>query len=286
MPEASDPEKFKANLAAIRKLELQTLSEYRGQQAKAAEEPHMPAYGSDQMVFSNNFQEVMQFVFNHTTFDAGNAMDQAALAALAKVGVAPGKEFDANTVPEVDGKRLAAVAAKIAARQDEIWNNPKEAAPYLEKTFLPKGHMDLDAMVLQSVVGPLGQPAYEAMYPGIATADGQPMNAQHDYVIRMAKDGLPPAIAFWSLTLYDTEQGFFIPNKENKYSVGENAGMKLDDSGGIAIYIAAEQPQGVPAENWLPITRGDLGIDVIMRVYQPDLKKMKTWKAPKAEMIN
>jgi hypothetical protein len=41
----------------------------------------------------------------------------------------------------------------------------------------------------------------------------------------------------------------------------------------------------VPAENWLPITRKDLELDLIMRVYQPDLKKMKTWKEPKAEML-
>ena len=88
-----------------------------------------------------------------------------------------------------------------------------------------------------------------------------------------------------SATLHDTEQGYFIPNKEKKYSVGENAGMKLDDSGGISIYIAAEQTAGVPKENWLPVNREDLGIDVILRVYQPDLEKMKTWKAPMAELI-
>jgi len=41
----------------------------------------------------------------------------------------------------------------------------------------------------------------------------------------------------------------------------------------------------VPAANWLPITRGDLGLNIIMRVYQPDLQKMKTWKAPKAEKV-
>jgi hypothetical protein len=145
--------------------------------------------------------------------------------------------------------------------------------------------MDIDTMVLQSVVGPIGQPAGQAMYPGIATSDGKPMNAQHDYVIRMTKAELPPAIAFWSATLYDTKQGFFIPNKEKKYSVGLNGGMKLDASGGIEIHIAASQPKGVPAENWLPINRKDLGIGVIMRVYQPDLEKMKTWKAPMAEMI-
>ena len=61
--------------------------------------------------------------------------------------------------------------------------------------------------------------------------------------------------------------------------------MKLDDSGGISIYIAAEQPAGVPKENWLPVNREDLGGDVILRVYQPDLEKMKNWKAPMAELI-
>ncbi len=61
--------------------------------------------------------------------------------------------------------------------------------------------------------------------------------------------------------------------------------MKLNARGGIEIHIAAKQPRGVPAENWLPITRSDLDLDVIMRVYQPDLKKMKTWKAPKAELV-
>lgn len=61
--------------------------------------------------------------------------------------------------------------------------------------------------------------------------------------------------------------------------------MKLDEDGGIAIYIAAEKPEGVPEENWLPINRGDENLDIIMRVYQPDLEKMKTWQAPKAEKL-
>jgi hypothetical protein len=61
--------------------------------------------------------------------------------------------------------------------------------------------------------------------------------------------------------------------------------MKLNADGGIEIHIAAEQPAGVPAENWLPINREDLGIDLMMRVYVPDLDKYKTWVAPKAEMV-
>ncbi len=109
------------------------------------------------------------------------------------------------------------------------------------------------------------------------------MNAMHDYVIRMDAKSLPPANAFWSLTLSDTENGFFIPNDSRKYSVGENAGMKLNAEGGIDIHVAAKKPDGVPPENWLPVNRGDYGIDLIMRIYAPDLGRYKTWSPPRAE---
>ncbi len=111
------------------------------------------------------------------------------------------------------------------------------------------------------------------------------MNAMHDYVIRMSKAQMPPAKAFWSITLYDTENGFFIPNDRKKYSVGLNAGMKPDPEGGIDIYIAAERPEGVPLENWLPINRKDQDLDAIMRLYVPDLNALKNWKPPVAHML-
>lgn len=49
--------------------------------------------------------------------------------------------------------------------------------------------------------------------------------------------------------------------------------------------IAAEQPEDVPKENWLPINRGDYEIDIIMRLYAPDLERFKTWSPPKAKRI-
>jgi hypothetical protein len=285
MPEANDPAKLKANMAAIKKVKLQTLSEFQGKPAKPVVKTVFPPYAGAFSIFGTDFLPVMQLVFNHTTFDPKNDMDQAALKALKTVGVKPGKQYDAAKAPALDGKQLEATAEQTAKQEVAIWSDPKEAAPFLTKLFQPKGRMAIDTMVLQSCVGPIGQPADQAMYPGVGTSDGKPMNAQYDYVIRMTKAELPPAIAFWSATLYDAKQGFFIPNKENKYSVGQNAGMKLNASGGIEIHIAAEQPKGVPAENWLPITRSDLELDIIMRIYQPDLEKMKTWKAPMAELV-
>jgi hypothetical protein len=286
MPEADDPDRFKENMAAIKRVRLETLSEHQGKPAEPAEKVDFPAYGADSDVFANNFLEVMQFVFNHTTFDPNDEMDQKALAAMKPLGIEPGKQYDADEAAEIDAKLFAEVAAQVGKKRLAIWNDPEKAKPYQAKLFQPKGHMDIDTMVLQSCVGPLGQPADQSIYPGVSTSDGKPMNAQNDYVVRMSKDELPPAIAFWSLTLYDAKQGFFIPNEQKKYSVGENAGMKLDDSGGIEVHVAAQQPMGVPKENWLPINREDLELDIILRVYQPDVKKTKNWQAPRAKNVD
>jgi hypothetical protein len=240
---------------------------------------------TDLDVFQNNLLEVMQFVFNHTTFDPNNAMDQAVLAAYKPLGIEPGKVYDSARVATIDGARFRAAAERIQRRWLEGMADPQQQERLGPLMFQPKGVTDQETMLAVSIIGPIGVPQEEAVYPAVATADGAPMNALHDYVVRMSKDELPPAGAFWSLTLYDLDQGFFIPNDRKKYSVGENAGMKLNADGGIAIYVAATQPAGVPAENWLPIERKDMGLNLILRIYVPDLEKMQTWTPPVAERI-
>ena len=49
--------------------------------------------------------------------------------------------------------------------------------------------------------------------------------------------------------------------------------------------VTAEIPAGVPEENWLPINRKDEDLSVNLRIYVPDEEKMKTWKAPSAELV-
>jgi len=286
MPHGNDPKRFKRILAQMQSVKLVTLSEYQGGMAKPIDDIEFPPVGkTDADVFENNLLEVMQFVFNHTTFGSGNELDRALLAAFKPLGVEPGTQFDKNKVARIDGKRFRKTAERIQKAEFARAQDPAVTKAHGTKLFQPKGKIPLDLLVLQSVIGPIGLPATEAVYPPVVSKDGQPMNAQHDYVVRMAKDELPPAGAFWSLTLYDMRNGFFIPNDRKKYSVGENAGMKLNKDGGIEIYVAAEKPEGVPAENWLPINRKDENMDIVLRVYVPDLEKMKTWTPPKAEML-
>ena len=149
----------------------------------------------------------------------------------------------------------------------------------------PKGETDAETVLAMSILGPIGMPQEEAVYPLVTTVDGESMNALHDYVVRMSADEMPPAGAFWSVTLYDEQNGFFIPNDRKKYSVGLNGGMELDEDGGIEIWIAAEPPEGVPEQNWLPIPREDLALNLVMRLYEPDLATYETWTLPVAERV-
>ncbi|MEB3290268.1 MAG: DUF1214 domain-containing protein [Leptolyngbya sp.] len=283
-PMAVDPDRMKNNLDAMQTQKLMTLSEYQGKPKLPTSPVEFPTFGLDQTVFKNNFLEVIQFVFNQATFDANDAMDQAVLEIMKPLGIEPGKAFDPQAVAQLDGEQVARVAKGVYEDSVKVWNDPN-GNPYLTQCFQPKGQMTLEPMVLQSCMGPVGQPYDQAQYPGVGTADGQPIRSTEHYVIRMTKDQLPPAHAFWSITMYDATNIFFIPNANNKYSVGENGGMKLDENGGIEIHIAPTQPEGVPAENWLPSGEVDQNLVLFMRVYAPDVEAMKTYKAPKVEKV-
>jgi hypothetical protein len=283
-PMAVEPERMQKNLDAMQTQKLMTLAEYQGKPKLPTSPVEFPAFGKDQDVFKNNFLEVMQFVFNCTTFDENDAMDRDVLNIMKPLGIEPGKTFEPQNVAQLDGDRVAKIAKQVYDDALKTWNDPN-GNPYLTQCFQPKGHMTLEPMVLQSCAGPIGQPYDQAQYPGVGTVDGQPINSKDHYVIRMTKDQLPPAKAFWSITLYDADNILFIPNANNKYSVGENGGMKLNESGGIEIHIAPTQPAGVPAENWLPSGEVDQNLVLFLRVYAPDVESMETYQAPKVEKV-
>ncbi len=286
MPHASEPERFRRIIEQKQSITATPLSEYRGMTATASEPAEFPAVGqTDVDTFAGNLLEVMQFVMNHTTFHSDHEDDRELLSIYEPLGVAPGREYHAETTAELDADRLRATAEQVRGTWLDSMNDASVQQNMQPFMFQPKGQSNLQTILAVSVIGPIGLPREEAMYPAIGTETGEPMNALHDYVVRMTAEEMPPAKAFWSLTLYDLDNGFFIPNERKKYSVGENAGMVLDEQGGIAIYIAAEKPEGVPEENWLPIERADLDLSAIMRVYVPDLEEFANWTPPVAKQL-
>ena len=105
MPHAKDQERFKRIIGQMKDVKLVTLSELRGGKARPIDDIEFPAVGQrDADIFENNLLEVMQFVFNHTTFDPNNELDREILAAYKPLGIVPGQPYDAAKVAEIDGK--------------------------------------------------------------------------------------------------------------------------------------------------------------------------------------
>ena len=55
----------------------------------------------------------------------------------------------------------------------------------------------------------------------------------------------------------------------------------------MALFPGCEkQPEMSLSKDQMAFVRGDYAIDVIMRIYAPDLEKLKTWTPPKADMVD
>ncbi len=286
MPHSAEKERSEYIIAQMNQVKLFSLSEFFGKDSHQLEKPVFPDVGeTDVHIYTNNFLEVMQFVVNHTSFDEKNEMDNELLDALKPLGITPGNIFDPANAAQIETKQFGRIVNELRENYFAKAMDPATMERSGLNLFQIKGQISLDDMILQSVIGPIGLPADEAVYPALSTKNGEPMNALHDYVIHMSAGELPPAEAFWSMTLYDSANGFFIPNDHMKYSVGKNGGMKLNQKGGLSVYVAADLPDGVPPENWLPMNRQDENLDIILRIYVPDLKRFRSWSAPVVELI-
>jgi hypothetical protein len=150
MPESSAPAKHARILEQIKDLKVQTLSEYQGKSAPASSSKvQFPAYGAtDQDTYGTNLLEVMQFVFNHTTFYSGNELDQALLDAYKPLGVEPGNTYDGAKVTPIDGATFRQVSEEVKQANIAVLGDQRKAEEFLFRAFKPKGHMDLATLVI------------------------------------------------------------------------------------------------------------------------------------------
>lgn len=119
-----------------------------------------------------------------------------------------------------------------------------------------------------AMVGLGANQAEDAIYPlNYADADGQPLSGEKNYVLRFEKNELPPANAFWSVTMYDAD-GFQTANELNRFAISSWMPLKTDDDGSLTIYIQHKNPGADKEANWLPApASGVLGLT--MRLYAP-----------------
>ena len=68
----------------------------------------------------------------------------------------------------------------------------------------------------------------DAIYPfNLGDETGKPLDGANKYAIRFGKEEIPPADAFWSITLYDNE-GYQVANPLNRFAVSSWMPFKRD----------------------------------------------------------
>ena len=119
----------------------------------------------------------------------------------------------------------------------------------------------------------------DAIYPlNLADDTGQPLDGSNKYTLHFDKGAMPPAQAFWSVTLYDLD-GFQVANSINRFAVSSWMPFKTNPDGSLDLYFQNESPGKDLEANWLPAPTGPFNLT--MRLYAPNSDALTgKWNPP------
>lgn len=125
----------------------------------------------------------------------------------------------------------------------------------------------------------------DAVYPvAFVDGEGKPLHGNNEYVLHFAKGQLPPANAFWSITMYDKD-GFQVPNALNRFAIGSYDKLVTNADGSLDIFLQADSPGEGKEANWLPAPEGEF--QPTMRIYSPRPEVLDgRWTPPPITRVN
>ena len=110
-------------------------------------------------------------------------------------------------------------------------------------------------------------------------SDGAPLNGTSRYVLHFNANALPPADAFWSLTLLSQPDRTLAANAMERVSIGDRTkGVVRNKDGSLDIIIEHGEPvEGVA--NWLPAPTAPFLL--VLRVREPQSSVYeRSWQPP------
>ncbi len=209
-------------------------------------------------------------------------------ARFAKIGVEAGKPFPVDKLtPEQKTRLEMAVRNGLAKIKHEIETVGRNENGWRVTTQgfgtrqMLGGNWTLRAAA--AMAGIYGNDAQEALYPLLATAsDGKkPDCSKNRYTLTFPAGQLPPANAFWSVTMYDGKTQLLVANPINRYLINSPMlpGLNKNPDGSVTLYIQNAPPGPNKEANWLPAPGGP--IYVVMRIYWPKEAALSgAWKPP------
>ena len=215
------------------------------------------------------------------------AADAPALASFAKIGLVPGKDFDASKLNADFVSRIPQAGFDRIMLQFKVNKAVKNVNGWMFDTQTGVYGTEYLNRALVTAIGLGANRVQDAVYPtSLKDADGNAYDGANKYVMRFPKGQLPPVQGFWSLTMYDANY-FFVANPINRYSISARQNLKANPDGSVDLYIQNQSPGAGKESNWLPAPSGKFVL--MLRMYWPNEKSPSiingTWKIPAAKKV-
>jgi hypothetical protein len=194
--------------------------------------------------------------------------DAAMMQELERIGVAPGKPFDPESLGAEGREALDEGVAAAAATLQGTASQGSAAGSNGWSGFSAwvgryGTHYDARANVARQGLGAL--PPEEAVYFSCCQGAAG-LRGARPYTLHFTKEQLPPMRAFWSLTLYG-EDGYFLANPIHRFAIGDRDALKFNADGSLDLYIQHDAPGADRDGNWLPAPEG--AFNLTLRLYWP-----------------
>ena len=210
--------------------------------------------------------------------DALTAADHVSMQDFAKIGIGPGMRPGTVLTQEL----MAAVAQGIKDGAEQVDGE-------LEKLPTRKNGWDLDANFGVRGAPPVKEAAWvlrgldwpfakDGLVFLARVDDGdRVLSGAHEYVLHFDKSQLPPAKAFYSLTMYSGRTATLLPGAK-RWSV-DSSKLKKNADGSLDVTMNAEAaPPKTPESNWLPAPKNEAFM-VALRLHDPD-PAAAAWDTP------
>lgn len=216
------------------------------------------------------------------------------LERFARIGIGAGQPFDTEALDEGTRSAIrAGVAEARAAIEARVGALGRKANGWgMTEVFGDRAWYGGDYLLRAAgaMIGWGGNDVSEALYPlAREDADGEPLRGDRRYRIRMTS--LPPAKAFWSVTMYDTSYdgvaGYLVENPIDRYLVNSTTqGLVRAEDGSLTIHVQHDEPTTPEGRaNWLPAPDGPFYL--AMRLYLPEPAALDgTWAPPPIERVS
>jgi hypothetical protein len=216
------------------------------------------------------------------------AADAPMVGKMAKLGIVPGQNFDINQFGPDVAKALQGVPKPAF---EKIMGHYNDAGTFTNGwIFTTKAGVYGTEYLQRATITAIGlgcNRPQDAVFPtSLQDAEGKPYQGTNQYIMHFDANQMPPAEAFWSLTMYNSEF-FFAANPLNRYTLSNRNQFTTNTDGSVDLYLQHDSPGTDKESNWLPAPEGKFIL--MLRLYWPKETPPSiidgTWTIPPVKLV-